>query len=68
MLYLVFTKHQSLVFSLNISERCPFPYFDLNMKITLSAVPVSLNNQRLVGSVDNIFSYSSQNKEKGSVH
>ena len=33
--------------SLNISERCPFAYFDSNMKIKLSAVPVRLNKQRL---------------------
>ena len=41
------------MFSLNISERCPFAYFDLNMKIELSAVPVGLNNQRL-GTADNV--------------
>ena len=50
--------------SLNVSERCPCAHFDLNMKIKLSAVPVSLDNQRL----GTLFSNSSQNKGKGSVH
>ena len=44
MLHLVFTKHYILVSLLNISDRYPFAYFDLNMKLKLSAVPVNLNN------------------------
>ena len=62
MLHLVFTKHYILVSLLNISDRYPFAYFDLNMKLKLSAVPVNLNNVNpLTLGLATLFSYLSQN-------